>query len=509
MDQFNTSFQGLLDNTDLSLKSALANPYVLVSLKVFLGLYAAFAAPNLPKNLALMMNSTVVRVLFASLIVYSTFKDPVLAILLAIIFIVTLQTADRYQLYDSSLSVTDPNGISWLPSAKNGAVVGKVLTDNVDDVLKQKLMVKEMLTTMKAEEEVNKANDVMDMEMIRRAKHDVITNLPPIHKPIQNITVITQPPPPPPPPPKVPKQTPSYPLSHYTRMAGQSVINTGSNVVNGVFTGGGHALEGVHSGVFRATSGAIDSSAVAGRTILDSTSHVGRGLSNSVGHVGSGVIGGVRSTTNGVINGVDQAGYGLVMGARNVKSGLVGGVSRLGDCLIDSAAEIAGGLLGGVKHISNGVLTGAETAGSGTLQGVRSIGGGVASGVQSVGSGVYNAGKNINSGVEETTYTLGHEVLGGIRNAGSGFKTGIVSVANPLNLAEHFENVPKPPQAGSTKDCSFVPYVNSQQLAWANDNNVPGANQQSVVKTFDNEHNPQGMNSDWVSAYNGAGYANY
>ena len=97
------SLNNVINKAEAELGNVLDNSYVYVALCVFLGLYAAFAAPNLPKNVALLLDTTVVRVIFAAVIVFTAFKNPIAAILLAVAFIVTLQTANKYKLYVSNI----------------------------------------------------------------------------------------------------------------------------------------------------------------------------------------------------------------------------------------------------------------------------------------------------------------------------------------------------------------------------------------------------------------------
>ena len=64
------------------------------------------------------MDNTLVRIVFAFVIVLTATRDPSIAILIAIAFIITLQTANKYRLINTSLSVSQPGESSWLPSAK-------------------------------------------------------------------------------------------------------------------------------------------------------------------------------------------------------------------------------------------------------------------------------------------------------------------------------------------------------------------------------------------------------
>ena len=109
----------LLKNTESILNRGLENQYINLSLKILLGLYAALVAPKLSPVLADLIDNTLVRILFAFVIVFMATRDPGLALLISVAFIISLQTANRLRLYNTSLSKSLPNQTSWLPSAKN------------------------------------------------------------------------------------------------------------------------------------------------------------------------------------------------------------------------------------------------------------------------------------------------------------------------------------------------------------------------------------------------------
>lgn len=111
------------------LNRGLDNVYINTALKVFIGLYAAFAAPKLPPSLVNLMDNVLVRIGFAFIIVFMAVRDPSIAIMVAVAFIITLQTANKYRLINTSLSVASPGESSWLPSAK-GEEVSEPTTDD-------------------------------------------------------------------------------------------------------------------------------------------------------------------------------------------------------------------------------------------------------------------------------------------------------------------------------------------------------------------------------------------
>ena len=119
VDNVENMANNLLKNSETILNRALDNNYINVSLKILLGLYAALVAPKLSPSLANLMDNTVVRILVAFIIVFMATRDPGLALLISVAFIITLQTANKLRLYNTSLSNSLPNETSWLPSAKN------------------------------------------------------------------------------------------------------------------------------------------------------------------------------------------------------------------------------------------------------------------------------------------------------------------------------------------------------------------------------------------------------
>lgn len=104
------------------LNDLLGNVYVSTGLKVFLVLYAALVAPRLPRNISNLLNSTLARIIVATLIVLLATKDASLAIISAIAFILTLEMANKYNLIDTSHSYAGDGETSWLPSSKTSNI---------------------------------------------------------------------------------------------------------------------------------------------------------------------------------------------------------------------------------------------------------------------------------------------------------------------------------------------------------------------------------------------------
>lgn len=82
-----------------SMKSALnSNVWALWTIRIILVIYASFVAPNLNKAGALFFNNMIVRLVLAILIIYLCYVDPCSAILLAVCFVVSVQTLNKYRL---------------------------------------------------------------------------------------------------------------------------------------------------------------------------------------------------------------------------------------------------------------------------------------------------------------------------------------------------------------------------------------------------------------------------
>lgn len=120
MDEITNLVKDLITQTETVLNRGLDNVYITTAIKVFLGLYAGFAAPKLPPSVLLLMDNIIFRVGVAFMIVLVATRDPSIALMISVAFIITLQTANKYRLINTSLSVSAPGQTSWLPSAKAG-----------------------------------------------------------------------------------------------------------------------------------------------------------------------------------------------------------------------------------------------------------------------------------------------------------------------------------------------------------------------------------------------------
>jgi len=109
-----------IDDVEGNVEGFFDNIYVSTIIKAILVIYAAYAAPRLSRSNAQIFDSSLVRILIAAIIVYVATKDATIAILVSLGFILSLQTAHHYKVKDTSNSVSQEGGLSWLGNSKAG-----------------------------------------------------------------------------------------------------------------------------------------------------------------------------------------------------------------------------------------------------------------------------------------------------------------------------------------------------------------------------------------------------
>ena len=72
------------------ISEVLDNKYVTTSITIILGLYAALLGPNLPPFVQKLFTNTIFRIIVLFLVVVSGTKEPKLAIMIAVAFVMTL-----------------------------------------------------------------------------------------------------------------------------------------------------------------------------------------------------------------------------------------------------------------------------------------------------------------------------------------------------------------------------------------------------------------------------------
>jgi hypothetical protein len=86
-----------IKKVDVEFQNVLNNEYVLWGLRIILVLYAAMVAPNLNREVSSIFDNVIVRLVVACVIVFLSFHDTTLAILLAIAFVVSIQTLNKHK----------------------------------------------------------------------------------------------------------------------------------------------------------------------------------------------------------------------------------------------------------------------------------------------------------------------------------------------------------------------------------------------------------------------------
>jgi len=101
----------------------LDNKYIAGSVKIFLILYAATVAPKLPNFMAKALKNPIVKLLILFLIVYTGVKDPIMSLLIAIGFTVSMMTLNKLEA-SSSLDEIIKGAVDVPQSLFNNVVDG-------------------------------------------------------------------------------------------------------------------------------------------------------------------------------------------------------------------------------------------------------------------------------------------------------------------------------------------------------------------------------------------------
>ena len=110
MNKFNNLLSPVLSVLDVNSKNH--NPYLTGLLGIFLIGYAGLAAPKLPRNvIEVLAGNPFVKVLFMGAIVwlFSSRRNPALAILIAVSFLITTMLLDKHRLSDIATAVQMEN----------------------------------------------------------------------------------------------------------------------------------------------------------------------------------------------------------------------------------------------------------------------------------------------------------------------------------------------------------------------------------------------------------------
>jgi hypothetical protein len=89
----------LLATADKYLSILHTNPYVSGTVGLFLVMYAGLAAPQLPANIAALFENSIFKVAILSLVLILKNYNPSLSILVAVGFLVSMNTLSKYRIF--------------------------------------------------------------------------------------------------------------------------------------------------------------------------------------------------------------------------------------------------------------------------------------------------------------------------------------------------------------------------------------------------------------------------
>lgn len=92
--------------TEMGVNQVLANPYIMAVLKVTLTLYAAQIAPRAPDALQRFFSNTFAKIFLIFLIVYLSEKDFQLAILISVVFVLSMNALSGRGLFETFADYT-------------------------------------------------------------------------------------------------------------------------------------------------------------------------------------------------------------------------------------------------------------------------------------------------------------------------------------------------------------------------------------------------------------------
>lgn len=95
------SINAITRQADYYIQPVLSNPYVMAILKVTIALYAAQLGPKLPSSVTTLLSNSFVKVLGIALIVYLSEKDLQLALMLAVLYVISMNVLSGRGFFES------------------------------------------------------------------------------------------------------------------------------------------------------------------------------------------------------------------------------------------------------------------------------------------------------------------------------------------------------------------------------------------------------------------------
>jgi hypothetical protein len=100
-----------MNSVNEALNEVFSNPYSKTILTMFLVLYGGLAAPKLPKVIVDLFDNDVFRVIILAAVVYMGNRDPKLAIMIAIGFVISMNTLKNYKMFENFTLLDSSNPI--------------------------------------------------------------------------------------------------------------------------------------------------------------------------------------------------------------------------------------------------------------------------------------------------------------------------------------------------------------------------------------------------------------
>jgi TolA-binding protein len=147
----------LSDNVNKILGFVESNKILSTVLAMFLVLYAAMAAPKLPKAVAKIFDNTLFKLGYMFLIAYLATKDPSVAIITATALLITIQTLAKRDVADVAVNVVK----------KNKERFARVEDENIEEEIRRRIVDEESKPSqeeMRMQEEEMRMNGRQEMQ---------------------------------------------------------------------------------------------------------------------------------------------------------------------------------------------------------------------------------------------------------------------------------------------------------------------------------------------------------
>jgi hypothetical protein len=106
MEEVQQNVQQAINVADQGMQMAFANPYINAAVITFLILYGALAAPALPPMIAKLFDYTWFKIIMIACILLIARHNPIVALLMAVVFFLSIQTLSKWKLGALAQQVT-------------------------------------------------------------------------------------------------------------------------------------------------------------------------------------------------------------------------------------------------------------------------------------------------------------------------------------------------------------------------------------------------------------------